>query len=256
MAILLPYNPQGSQTPLDGPRTGGPLPPDELVAPPLGGPLPPDPVNNATSTSGPAPSPAPNLSPTPPLDPNSSQAVVQQMLSGFLNPNNPLMANATQAGLELANQRGLINSSIAAGNSRRAALDSVMPLMGQAMDIFNRREGERFQLGRDRSQAQLSNWLSGENHIRSLAAASHQAGLTDWLSNQQYTREFNGALSMLPIVNSFQLSQLLSQYAVQNPQTYPPNVVSGLTNFLNQNMFSILKEYFPNLVVAGSGGTP
>lgn len=51
-----------------------------------------------------------------------------------LDPNSAFMKNARQEGLEFSSQRGLLNSSIAAGNSQRAAIQASQPI---ANAIFN-----------------------------------------------------------------------------------------------------------------------
>lgn len=253
--------------------TGGNLPATPVqttAAPPTGGPLP------ATPVPGTGTAPRPD---TPPTSIQSAAGTVQGALDTLLNNNGAYMRNARQTGLDMARSRGLINSSIAAGNSQAAAISAAQPLVNNALDIFNRRENENFTLGRDSSLANLQNWLAGRNQERNLETLARQHGydlenmtvdqrhrlelannnakLQDWMSNQDFTRQFNGALSMLPITNSFQLNNMIAQLAITDPEAYPPNVVSGITNFLNQNMFSILKQYFPNLVVAGTntGGT-
>jgi hypothetical protein len=44
------------------------------------------------------------------------------------------------------------------------------------------------------------------------------------------------------------MNQLIAQYALENPEVYTPQVVAGMTNFLQNNMMSMLKQYFPNAV--------
>ena len=51
-----------------------------------------------------------------------------------LDPNSAFMKNARQEGLEFSASRGLLNSSIAAGNSQRAAIQASQPI---AQAIFN-----------------------------------------------------------------------------------------------------------------------
>lgn len=52
-----------------------------------------------------------------------------------LNSDNPYIQNARQTGLEHASKRGLLNSSMAAGNSQRAAIEASQPIVGA---IYNR----------------------------------------------------------------------------------------------------------------------
>jgi len=78
------------------------------------------------------------------------------------------------------------------------------------------------------------------------------AVLQDWMNSNQFNREFNGALSMMPINNTYQLMQNIMQYGLDNPEVYTPDVISGTSNFFTRNMFDVLSQYFPGLY----GGTP
>lgn len=275
-------------------KTGGNLPPLEQKVVTTGGNLPPTPVS--TTAAPPMSGPLPATPVTPPQNINSAVGVVQGALDGLLNNNGTYMQVARQTGLDAARSRGLVNSSIAAGNAQAEAIKAAQPLVNNALDIFNRRESQDFVTGRDRTQqgysletlakqhgynlatmnqqqkntleqmfksqgynlesmrvgASLAETRAQADQLRNLALAKDAAGLQNWLNNENFTREFNGNLSMLPILNSFQLNNMIAQLAITDPEAYPPNVVSGITNFLNQNMFSILKEYFPNLVVGGT----
>lgn len=66
----------------------------------------------------------------------------------------------------------------------------------------------------------------------------------DWLNNQTFTRQFNAALSMIPINSADQLTQMLAQYGAQNPEVFTPSVMSGMVNFLTKNMAAIIDQYF------------
>lgn len=56
---------------------------------------------------------------------------VQRQLSGLLAKDNPLMAQARANSKLAMNRRGLINSSIAAGEGERAALSVALPIASQ-----------------------------------------------------------------------------------------------------------------------------
>lgn len=49
-------------------------------------------------------------------------------VNGLLSQNSPYMQQAKSAGMDVANQRGLLNSSIAAGTSQKAAYDAAVPI--------------------------------------------------------------------------------------------------------------------------------
>lgn len=132
---------------------------------------------------------------------------VQSSLASFLDSNSPYMENARRRGLETAAARGGINSSIAAGASQRAALEAAVPLAQQAVAI-------------DQSaiQAERENWLSQQNFGRAL-----------------FGQTFSNSMNMLSAIQ---------QYSMEDPELYTPEVVSGYSNFFQQNMNNILKNYF------------
>lgn len=249
---------------------------------------------------------------------NANQ-MVQDSISSFENQGSAYMTNAMRRGLETAASRGLGNSSIAAGASQRAALESIQPFVQQAVQTQQQREGYQAQqalnaqnaavdLAAQREQADLQremqqvqqelelsrqreqndftgqqNELSRqlEERLNSLNQAldlqkqreglafqgeqaqldrdlrtklqDDQAKQQDWLNSRQFTREFNSALSMIPIKASTDMQQTILQYALENPETYPPSVVSGLTNFFQNNAMSILSQYFPDMVNVKGG---
>lgn len=220
---------------------GGGTPPTSTYTPtlPNGGGTPPTPVSTFTPTlpngGGTPPTPVytptlPNGGGSPPI-PLSQQTpnqgnfgpvqTVQQTLDGFIN--GQYAANARRRGLEQANRRGLLNSSMAAGAAERAALESVQPFVAESMNFLNNREDRAL-------RQQLQN-----------DAVLQQ----NWLQTNQFNNQFNAQLKMLPVTNSLQMLQALTQYALSEPEVFTPNVMNGYTNFFNQNMLSVLKQYFP-----------
>jgi hypothetical protein len=267
--------------------------------------------------------------------------VVQDSLNFFEDNGSRYMTNAARRGLETAGQRGLLNSSIAAGAAQRGALESIQPFVQQAVDINNMREGQDFTsrenaLGRN-LQRQLDATGLGMNAIgqregqqftaaqnsldrtQQANAATYQAqvealarreGISfeaaqnalnrtqqeraqqfgfmgnmigqreqmafqgeqaaqdrqlrkdlqtdttlqqDWLSSRDFQRQFNAQLSMMPIKNAYDMSNMIQQYALENPEVYTPEVISGMSNFFQNNMMSILSEFFPSMVNTTGG---
>lgn len=168
------------------------------------------PLNNYfTSGYGQAASPTP----APFQNPNAPTAdeQVQSSLDAFMNPNSDYMRLARQQGLNLAAERGGINSSIAAGASQRAALQTAMPLVQQSLSIQQQREN---------------------------------ALTEDWLSKMNFNRQLQSQLITAPLASSMDMMSQLSQFALQDPELFTPAVMSGFTNFFNQNMNDMLSRYF------------
>lgn len=143
--------------------------------------------------------------PLPRTTSGTSQAMAS--LDQVTGANSPYLANARRRGLEVAATRGGINSSIAAGSSERAALEAAMPLVQQGLAIDQQAQ-----------QVQYDNWLSQQNFGRAL-----------------FGQQFTNSLGML---------NQIQQYALEDPELYTPEVISGYSNFFQQNMNDILQRYF------------
>lgn len=61
----------------------------------------------------------------------TDQMLVEKRLQGLLDTDNPYIQQARTQAMEQANSRGLLNSSIAAGNAQRAAIEAAMPIAQQ-----------------------------------------------------------------------------------------------------------------------------
>lgn len=225
----------------------------------------------------------------------ASSEVVQSAVNDILNRSNPYIDRARARATDFAGQRGLLNSSIAAGAAEGAAIDAAMPLIQESLGITNRREAEDFarrqagfgaasgllsqreQQNFQGQQAQLDRVQGVNNALLANQISERQAQLADyysrgqmvldgqirqriqadsvaqqdWLADRNFTREFNGALSMMPIRNAYDMSSAIQKYALSEPEVYTPQVISGMTNFFQQNMLSILAQYFPQLVNTG-----
>lgn len=226
--------------------------------------IPPSPVQGVGSQPlipQPSPFPAPGTGqPTPPgqvtpfqtqptsVTGNAQQSVytpagdegniVQSYLSQFLGSDSALMRDARTRGIEQAASAGLQNSTIAAGASQRAALDAVLPLVDQSMQTFNQRENRQ--------------WTSNENRLdRDQQITMSQ--VQDWLNNQSFMREFNANLSLMPIQNATQLMNTIAQQAIENPEVYTPDIISGMSEFFTTNYLDVLSRYFPSLYTRQGG---
>lgn len=261
-------------------------------------------------------------------------------ISRIMDQNNPYMQNAYRRGLEQANSRGLLNSSIAAGTSQRAAIESGMPIFNAAMNLEqqqqqqqwqaaqnarsmagnfvsqnnqntfssaqnllnnanqmnSQREGMQFQgqqndlnrtqevnnalLGDQITKGQmgLQNSLNRQANAENMAnqfqvnqalnaqqqgynerSAALNAQLQqsqryndtinqDWLASNAFNRNLYGTIATLPVQSAASMYQLLAQHAMEEPDVYTPDVISGFTNFFSNDMRAMLQQYF------GTGG--
>lgn len=205
--------------------------------------------------------------PTPRTDANQ---LVLDSIDKLTNSGSSYMRDAARRGTELAAARGLGNSSIAAGASQRSAVQAATPFIQQAVGLQGQREGEDAQvrLNAINQALQLSgqreqNLFTKGQQDQQLAFQGQQNQIDrdfreklqsdsvkqqDWLSDRNFTREFNAQLSTLPIKSAFEMQSLLQKYAVDNPEVYTKEVVSGMTNFFQNNLMQMLNTYFPKLV--------
>ena len=70
------------------------------------------------------------------------EETVAYQLDQILQSNNPIIQRARTAGLQFANQRGLLNSSIAAQASQQAAIDAALPIAQQDARTFAEAAGQ------------------------------------------------------------------------------------------------------------------
>lgn len=202
----------------------------------------------------------------PPL--SSPYDVVTGNMNRLLSGDSAYINNARLRGAEAAQSRGLRNSSIAAGASERAAIEGAQPILNEIQNLQSQRE----QLGFQGEQNALDRLQQVNNQILQAEVNARQAMQDfqfqrtlqgdsvlqqDWLNSQNFTREFNAQLATLPITNAASLSNLIAQYAIENPEVYTPEVISGMQNFFTGSFIALMQQYFPNLgygTTAPTGG--
>lgn len=71
--------------------------------------------------------------------------LVQNQMTGLMNRGGAYMRNAAQRGLETANRRGLLNSSIASGAAERSSLEAAMPIAQADAATYGRTQAENME---------------------------------------------------------------------------------------------------------------
>lgn len=121
----------------------------------------------------------------PSIAPGQVDDSVANKVTALTKQDSPLMQAAQTEGLKIANRRGLLNSSIAAGASTGAALDRALPIASQdASQDFQRNQGARaFEYGmasQDSAQASSEGIAKAQRELEekmqgtALAAADKQ----------------------------------------------------------------------------------
>ena len=194
--------------------------------------------------------------------------VATDNINRLLSGDSAYIQNARLRGTEAAQSRGLRNSSIAAGSAERAAIEGAQPILNEIQTLQRQRE----QLGFQGEQAALDRLQGVNDRILAAEIASRQAMQDfnfkrtlqndsvlqqDWLSSQDFTRQFNANLALLPINNAMELSNMVAQYALENPEVYTPDIISGMQSFFTGSFLAMMQQYFPNLgygTTAPTGG--
>lgn len=186
--------------------------------------------------------PVPGVTNANPYAPPSSYSpgnVVTDNLNNLLASDGAYMTNARQRGLEQAASRGMLNSSIAAGTSQRAALEAAQPILSNIMGLTSQRESQAF----SSSEAQRERQFQAEY-------ASMNAQLQDWMANNQFNRNFNGQLAMMPIASAADMWSGLMQLAASDPTVFTPDVLAGYQDFFQTGF----DEYISRYLQPPSGG--
>lgn len=170
-----------------------------------------------------------------PLAPNPSFSpynVVTDNINNLLSSDSRYIQNARQRGLEQANSRGMLNSSIAAGASERSAIEAAQPILNNIMGLTSQRE----------SQANQS-LESQRNRQFQSEFALLDANIQDWVNNQNFNREFNGQLAMLPIASAADMWSGLMQLAASDPTVFTPDVLAGYQDFFQTGFNEYISRY-------------
>lgn len=256
-------------------NTGGPLPPQQVPTVNTGGNQPPIQIQGYNAPALDGSQFVANMQPGTEGNAQAPVDVVQGITNALLSREGQYITNARRRGLETANQRGLLNSSMAAGAAQRAAVEAAQPLIGQAMGLTENREQRNFQgqqqaldrtqsvnnalLGNQLQERQmgLQNYYSKDQAVLDAQLREQLQSRTveqqDWLNDRTFSRQFNASLSMMPIQNIYDMNRAIMNYAAENPEVYTPDIISGMTNFFQMNLLGTLQQYFPNLVNTGGG---
>lgn len=185
------------------------------------------------------------------LNPVSGTNQLQRSIQSFLDPNSAYVRNARQRGVEMAATRGGVNSSIAAGASERAAMESIQPFVQQAVDVDQQKyklmaedylaqQGYAAQFGLADKNNAMQAALAQYNGGLQMSLAQQRANTENWLSEQNFGRALFGQT----FSNSMGMLGMIQQYGLEDPELYTPEVLSGYTNFFQQNMGDLLNRYF------------
>lgn len=215
--------------------------------------------------------------------------LVSTNLNNLLDENGQYMQLARQSGLDLASDRHLLNSSIAAGNSQRAAIQAGLPIAqgdsaaymaaaGQNQDALNQSEltamNNATQLGTARIGAQASMYgddLGLVNQREGRAFSGEQQGLdrafADYMSQLGHSQnvdmanlgyQHNLGTGLLGIGGNLlqgnqQFTNQVGLYAMNNPAIMSnPQALGNYMNFIGSPFSSYIDSILNELFPGGN----
>lgn len=153
--------------------------------------------------------------------------LVSNQLNGLLDSDSAYMQNARSRGTALAGSRGLLNSSIAAGNSQRAAIEAGLPIATADAGAYQTAAGQNQNALNAILQESMGN-QSSEN-IANIGAGAQMYGADLGLMNNRENRAFTGEQAGYDRSFADYMSQLgHSQNMNMSNQTYQNNLGMGL----------------------------
>lgn len=143
------------------------------------------------------------------------------------NANMALTTNQQNANMALQTQQ---QNAQQAYQAEQAALNRTQGVNDRilASELASRAAAEDFQF---------------KAHLQDSAAKQQ-----DWLSSSAYNREFNGMLSQMQVSTAADLYKQIMSAALNDPESFPPDVTAGMQNFFTGNFAAVMQKYFPSTV--------
>lgn len=202
---------------------------------------------------------------------NAQQQGLNQAASRGLR-NSSIAAGAAQAS-NIQNAQPVLNNIMSLNNQReqqsfqgeQAQFDRNLTTARDNANMANQTNLQNAQLAYQTQQAALNRTQSVNDKILAAELAGKQAAQDyqfkswlqdagarqqDWLNSNQYSRELNGVISQMQLQTSADMFKQIVSAAINNPQTFPPEVAAGMQNYFTGNWAAVLGKYFPNSVRA------
>jgi len=196
--------------------------------------------------------------------------LASEQLAGLLAPGNRYIDMARSAGTDQANDRGMLNSSVSAGNSERSAIQAAAPIAqanaaaygtaaGQNEDALNTILQTRMNNTTSRANAQgaagaqrYAAELGLRNDEEQRTYSGEQAGInrnfSDYMAQLGYGNQMRGAAFQLGgqlLAGSESFNHSLMLEASQNPfMMQDPEALGGFMDFANQGTSDYYNQLF------------
>lgn len=173
---------------------------------------------------------------------NPNELVSTNLSSLLDDPNSAYMQNARRNGLNVAGSRGLMNSSIAAGNSQRAAIEAGLPV-AQGDAAANQGAASQSLDALNAILAQSMGNASSER-VANIGAGAQRYGYDIGLMNNREGRAFTGEQQGLDRAFQDYMSQLgHSQNVDMSNLGYQHNLGTGLMS-LGGNLLQGQQQFY------------
>jgi len=184
---------------------------------------------------------------------NPNELVSTQMSALLDDPNSAYMANARRNGMNVAGNRGLMNSSIAAGNSQRQAIEAGMPIAQGDAAAYQSSAAQN----QDALNAILAEQMgnASSESIARIGANASMYGDDLGLMNQREGRAFGGEQAGLDRAFQDYMSQLgHSQDVDMSNIGYQHNLGLGFQQIAGNLMQG--QQQFRNTMARDAAGDP
>lgn len=164
----------------------------------------------------------------------TNNELVSNQLNNLMNQEGAYLSNARRRGLEQANRRGMLNSSIAAGSAERAGIEAAMPIasadaaaygtaQSQNMEALNQNLMQQRDIMNQQEMARWQSAIAGQSAGAQAALAREQMALDSQLQRERLAYEGEQAglnryhqLGMSNTEYGQQLGAMGMQYNLQN----------------------------------------
>jgi hypothetical protein len=127
---------------------------------------------------------------------------MQGQLAGIMDPNSPIIQQARTQGLELANERGLLNSSIGESAALNSAYNAALPIASADAATYSKAAGYN---------ADQSNQFAARNQDATNTAGAFNANQTNQMGQAQLSAQTQAAIAQLQAQTQTNLGYLDSQ---------------------------------------------
>lgn len=175
------------------------------------------------------------------------QSTVESRLTGLLSQNSDYMRSARTTGTQMANRRGMLNTSMAAGASQAEAIKAALPIAQQDAGTFAAME--QANLTNEQQAAVLSaeaDRINAQFNAGQITAEARDKSLSD-LQNQQFVSQQQqeaGMANMAALNESsanFAAEKNKANFAVLSADLQ--NQLSQIDNQLSQDLLNLEKAW-------------